>query len=71
MALTRDQKKAQITDLTTKFKEARSVVFAHYIGLTVVDATDLRRKLRERNAEMKVAKKTLKKVRRAMKIDYF
>jgi len=37
-------------------------VVAHYIGLTVVDATDLRRKLRERNAEMKVAKKTLMRI---------
>lgn len=34
-------------------------MFSHYLGLTVADVSDFRRKLKERNAEMKVAKKTL------------
>src|SRR3989344_2545414 len=59
MALTRQQKQAQLIDLTDKMRRARSVVFAHYIGLSVADVSKLRRSLREKNAEMKVGKKTL------------
>lgn len=65
MALTRDQKTEQITELTTKLKDAQSVMFSHYIGLSVADVSDLRNKLREGKAEMKVAKKTL--IQRACK----
>lgn len=39
--------------------EAKSVIFANYIGLSVAEISELRSKLREGNAEMKVAKKTL------------
>lgn len=59
MALTRDQKTAQLTELKEKLKQAKSVMFAHYIGLTVSDISDLRSKLKNEKAEMKVAKKTL------------
>jgi large subunit ribosomal protein L10 len=59
MALTRNQKKAQLTALTENMKKAESVIFAHYIGLTVADVSALRAKLKEAKAEMKVAKKTL------------
>ena len=59
MALTKEQKQAQVTELVTKLKEAESVMFSHYIGLSVADVSELRKKLREQNAEMKVAKKTL------------
>jgi len=62
MALTKEQKKAQITDLTQKLKDAQSVMFAHYIGLSVAEVSDLRQKLKEAEAEMKVAKKTLMKI---------
>ena len=62
MALTKDQKKAQVAELVTKLQKAESVMFSHYIGLTVSDVQDLRRKLREQDAEMKVAKKTLMKL---------
>ncbi|TSC78691.1 MAG: large subunit ribosomal protein L10 [Candidatus Peregrinibacteria bacterium Gr01-1014_25] len=51
--------KAQVADLKQKFEKAGSIVFAHYLGLTVAQVSDLRRKLKEQNAEMKVAKKTL------------
>ena len=35
------------------------MVFSQYIGMTVTEVTELRRKLRKAGAEMKVAKKTL------------
>lgn len=62
MALTKDQKTAQIQELTAKLKDAQSVMFSHYIGLSVADVSDLRKQLRENGAEMKVAKKTLMKL---------
>lgn len=62
MALTKDQKAAQVKDLTKKMSEAQSVMFAHYIGLSVAEVSELRSKLREADAEMKVAKKTLIKL---------
>ena len=65
MALTRDQKTSQITELVTKLKDAESVMFSNYIGLNVADVSDLRNKLRDGKAEMKVAKKTL--IQRACK----
>ncbi len=65
MALTRAQKEEQLADLKDKLQKSQSVIFAHYIGLTVTDVGDLRAKLRAKKAEMKVGKKTL--IRMAMK----
>lgn len=62
MALTKQQKKTQVASLTQKMGEAKSMVFAHYIGLSVADISELRSKLKEGEAEMKVAKKTLIKI---------
>lgn len=62
MALTKDQKSAQLTALKEKLEKAQSVMFAHYIGLDVASVSDLREKLRESNAEMKVGKKTLLRI---------
>jgi large subunit ribosomal protein L10 len=59
MALTRDQKKAQVADLTKKMQNASSVIFAQYLGLTVSNITKLRSNLKKEKAEMQVAKKTL------------
>ncbi len=59
MALTRQQKSAQLAELTKKFREAKSIVFSHYIGLKVSDVSALRAKLKRERAEMKVCKKTL------------
>lgn len=59
MAVTRAQKEAQVQDLTTKMKNASSVIFTHYIGLTVSSVTKLRGQLKKENAEMQVAKKSL------------
>lgn len=62
MALTKDQKQAQVKDLTQKLKDSESVMFAHYIGMSVLEVSELRNKLKESEAEMKVAKKTLMKI---------
>jgi large subunit ribosomal protein L10 len=59
MALTRQQKETQLKALAESMKSASSIVFAHYIGLSVSDITKLRSNLRKENAEMKVGKKTL------------
>jgi len=57
--LTRQQKAEQLAELKDNFQKASSVIFTHYIGMTVADVSALRRKLRDGGAEMKVAKKTL------------
>ena len=59
MALSRAKKEEQVALLTEKMRTANSVVFTHYLGLSVADITKLRSGLRGRKAEMKVAKKTL------------
>lgn len=59
MALSKDQKQAQVKSLTEKMQKSQSVIFANYIGLTVADVSDFRGQLLEKEAEMKVAKKTL------------
>ena len=59
MALTKAQKTTQLKELREKLSKASSVVFTHYIGIKVLDVSDLRKKLKEAGAEMKVAKKTL------------
>lgn len=59
MAVTKEQKRLQLEELKEKFQKAQSIIFAHYIGLTVGEVSELRGTLRKSNAEMKVAKKTL------------
>ncbi|MBU0476587.1 50S ribosomal protein L10 [Patescibacteria group bacterium] len=59
MAITRKKKEGILADLKDKFKDAKSIVFSDYRGLSVQDMEDLRRTLREKNVSYKVAKKTL------------
>lgn len=59
MAVTRAQKEAILKKLTEEFSKAKSVVFADYKGLTVAQATQLRRDLRAAKVDYMVAKKTL------------
>jgi large subunit ribosomal protein L10 len=59
MAVTREQKKEILAGLVDKFAKSKSVVFADYRGLTVSGISELRKRLREKGAECKVAKKTL------------
>jgi large subunit ribosomal protein L10 len=65
MAKTREQKTAAVERLVKGFKNAKSVAFADYRGLTVPQADELRNKMREANVDYVVAKKTL--VNRAAK----
>jgi len=59
MAVTRQKKEEALQELIEKFSKSKSVVFAGYRGLDVTGISDLRGKLRDADAEMKVAKKTL------------
>ncbi len=55
----RAQKAEAIEDLKGVFADAGAVVVTHYMGLTVAEMTDLRGRLRERGAKLKVVKNTL------------
>ncbi len=57
--LTRKQKQELLEKLGEKLTKMKAAVFADYTGLTVAKMTELRRKLKEQNAEIKVVKKTL------------
>jgi large subunit ribosomal protein L10 len=61
MALTKKQKEAILDELKTFMKDAKSVVFAKNLGLTVSEISDLRKALRETGTKYQVAKKTLLK----------
>lgn len=62
MALTKDQKTAQLNELKDKMQKSQSVMFAQYIGMNVADVSDFRAQLKKSDAEMKVAKKTLMQI---------
>lgn len=64
MALSIEQKKAVVAEVSEVAKTALAVVAAEYRGLTVDDLTALRVKARESGVYLKVAKNTL--VRRAV-----
>lgn len=49
----------QVADLTDKLKRTQVTVVADYRGLTVAEITDLRKRLRDADAELIVAKNTL------------
>jgi len=59
MPKTKEQKKQIIEDLTDKFKTFKSLVFTDYKGMTVKDASDLKRLCKKQGVEYIVAKKTL------------
>ena len=54
-----ETKKVQVEEIAEKFKAAASVVVVDYRGLTVGQATELRKQLREAGVEFKVYKNTL------------
>lgn len=54
-----ESKKAVVESLTGKMKEATSVVFVDYKGITVAQDTDLRKQFREANVEYAIVKNTL------------
>src|SRR4051812_22722433 len=55
----RAQKQEAIEALKGVFETSGAVVVTHYLGLTVAEMTDLRGKLREQGAQLKVVKNTL------------
>jgi len=57
--LKRSEKEQSVRELTDRFKQAQFAVLTDYCGLTVAQLTELRRTLRESQAEMKVVKNTL------------
>lgn len=59
MALSKNQKEQSLTDLQERFKNAKSVFFSAYRGLSVGDISTMRDELRDSGASMVVAKKTL------------
>lgn len=59
MAKTRAQKEKTLEALRTAMSRAKSVVFADYSGLRVVDVGAARREMEAQDVELVVAKKTL------------
>ncbi len=55
------KKEEQVSEIVDNFKNSESIVFFEYSGLSVANLTNLRRKLRENDADMKVYKNTLTK----------
>lgn len=59
MALTKEQKTKQISDLKEKIKDQKSVVFADFSKVPSKEMFDLRRSLKDAGCNLKIAKKTL------------
>lgn len=64
MAITKAKKEEVIAKVADSVKDAASVVFVHFKGLSVADTTAMRKSLREGGVGYYVAKKTL--IRRAL-----
>jgi large subunit ribosomal protein L10 len=62
MPITKLQKGQTLKDLEEKFSRAKVVYFAENKGLSVKDATNLRKKLHDEGVDFVVAKKTLMKL---------
>ena len=56
-----NQKKAEVSDLAAKIKDAKLVLLTDYRGINVEDVTNLRTQLRNTNAEYKVIKNNITK----------
>lgn len=54
-----NSKKAVVTEIADKMKEAQSTVIVEYRGLSVAEVTQLRRELRAENVDFKVYKNSL------------
>ena len=57
-----EEKKQIVSEIVNKIKNNESVILFQYQGLTVQELTELRNKLKEVNAEVKVYKNTLLKL---------
>jgi len=56
-----DTKKAIVSEITDKVKSSESVILFEYQGLTVSEVSELRKKLRDAEGEVRVYKNTLLK----------
>ena len=56
-----EHKKAIVDEIVDKLKSSESVIIFQYQGMTVEELSDLRRKLREVESDVKVYKNTLLK----------
>ena len=56
-----NQKKAEVSDLAAKIKDAKLVLLTDYRGINVEDVTNLRTELRNTNAEYRVIKNNITK----------
>ncbi|MFV0479205.1 MAG: 50S ribosomal protein L10 [Anaerorhabdus sp.] len=54
-----DAKKSLVSEIQEKFTSSASTVIVEYRGLSVAEVSELRRKLREENVELKVYKNTM------------
>ena len=71
MALTKAKKQDIINDLKEKVEKQKAIVFAAITGLKVKDLSALRKQMRGKDCELKVAKKTLvAKVFQGKKINF-
>lgn len=59
MAISKEQKKQIVDELTEKFSKMKSLVFLRYEGLKVSDIEEFRKKCKEAGVEYMVIKKTL------------
>ena len=62
MAVSKEKKDEILKSLVKEMKEAKSVVFADFQGLSVKDLKEIRSSLREKGVKFQVAKKTLLKI---------
>lgn len=59
MAISRKKKEELVSQVTSKIKESKSIVFADYKGLKVEEIGEIRSELRKQGLEMKVIKQNL------------
>lgn len=59
MAKTKEQKQEELAALTEKLGQSNGAVFANFMGLSVPEIQDLRKRLKADDSEMVVAKKNL------------
>lgn len=65
----REIKEAKVNEIVERFQKSQAAVLTSYIGLTVEEDTDLRKKMREAGVEYKVLKNTLT-LRAAKQVGY-
>ena len=62
MSVNKENKKQLVSELASQLKDAKSIVFVDYRGLTVAQDTIMRRNFRNENVSYRVCKNTLFKL---------